>query len=137
MRITRTQLYVDMIKLVAKRSQCTRRHVGAILVKDNRIIAMGYNGVLPGADPATGIDEKGNSHTVHAEINIIAFCAKNGIPTENTEMWLTLSPCEKCAETIIQAGIRAVYFLEHYRDDKGIKLLNKYIHVSHLVKYAK
>lgn len=124
-RITRRELYMESAKLAAKRSQCTKKHVGCVLVKDRRISAIGYNGVLPGLNPLAGLDEQGNTHTVHAEANVIAYCAKHGIATDNCEMYITLSPCEKCAELIIQAGIKSVTFLEKYRDETGILLLQK------------
>ena len=128
-RISRAELYVGMVKLLAKRSMCTRKHVGCILVKDNRIVAMGYNGVLPGQDPEEGLDEEGNSQTVHAEANVIAFCAKHGIPTEGCNLWITLAPCKKCAELIIQTGISEVYYLEPYRETEGLELLKEYVRV--------
>ena len=114
-RISREQLYMDIALLISKRSTCTRRQVGAIAVKDNRTIASGYNGVLPGWDPSTGLDEEGNSKTVHAEANLIAYSAKQGIALEGSTIYLTLSPCEKCAELLIQSGIKEVVFLEQYR----------------------
>lgn len=132
-RISRQYLFMEMVKLLSLRSNCPRKQVGCILVKDNRVIAMSYNGVLPGIDPKEGIDEEGNSKTVHAEINLIAYCAKQGIATEGCILYITLSPCVKCAEAIIQAGITTVYYLEDYRDPSGEELLNKFITVCRLV----
>lgn len=130
-RITRRKMFTEICMTVSERSTCQRKKVGALLVKDNRVIAMGYNGVLPGEDPTLGIDPiTGESKTVHAEINIICFCARKGIATEDCEMYITLSPCVKCAESIIQAGIKKVYYIEQYRDTSGIELLtNKNIEV--------
>lgn len=122
-RISREELFIEMAKLISKRSTCLRKQVGAVLVRDGRMIAMGYNGVLPGVDPREGIDELGNSKTVHAEANLIAYCAKYGIRTKGTTLYITLSPCEKCAEIIVQSGIAKVVFLEKYRDPKGVEIL--------------
>ena len=124
-RISRENMFIEIAQVVSKRSTCLRKQVGCVLVKDNRVISIGYNGVLPHTDPSEGLDENGNSHTVHAEANLIAFCAKNGIPTNNSILFVTLSPCEKCAELIVQSGIKLVYFVEKYRDDTGLKLLIK------------
>ena len=133
-RISREQMFMDIAKTVSKRSTCTRKQVGCVLVLENRVIAIGYNGVLPGMPPELGSDENGISHTVHAEANVIAFCAKFGIPTMNCSMYVTLQPCEKCAELIVQSGVKEVIYLEDYRCDIGIKLLeNNNIKVS---KYA-
>lgn len=123
-RIGRDDMFMSIATIVSRRSECTRKKVGAVLTMDNRIICIGYNGVLPDMDPATGLDEKGESHTVHAEANIISFCARRGIATEGATLYLTLSPCEKCAELIIQAGIRRVLYISRYRDSVGIDLLN-------------
>ena len=124
-RISREQMFMDIAKTVSKRSTCTRKQVGCVLVLENRVIAIGYNGVLPGRPEEEGLDEEGVSHTVHAEANVIAFCAKLGIPTNNCSIYVTLQPCEKCAELIIQSGIKEVVYLEEYRCDKGITLLDK------------
>ena len=63
--------------------------------------------------------------TLHAEQNVITFCAKNGIPTAGTEMFITLSPCKTCAKLIAQAGIDKVYYKEEYRDTSGIDFLKE------------
>ncbi len=117
---------MKIAEVVLLRSSCLKKQVGCVLVKDNRVIAMGYNGVLPGDNPEKGIDSKGITHTVHAEANVIAFCAKNGIPTEGCILYTTLSPCENCAELIIQAGIKRVVYLENYREKTGIDFLLKH-----------
>lgn len=122
-RITREQMFIEIGQVVSKRSTCSRKKVGCVLVLDNRVIAIGYNGVLPNTPEEKGLDEEGNSHTVHAEANVIAFCAKNGIPTNGCKMYVTLQPCEKCAELIIQAGVIEVNYLEEYRCSKGLQLL--------------
>ena len=131
-RITREELFVQMTLLISKRSTCPKKKVGAILIKDNRVIAMGYNGVLPNMDHSFGIDEDGVTHTVHAEANIISFCAKEGIPTKDTILMTSLSPCVKCAELIIQSGIKKVVFLESYRIDTGEMLIKNGIEVEYI-----
>lgn len=125
-RISRNQLFAEMAKLVSKRSTCPKKQVGSVLIRNGRIIAIGYNGVLPGEDPMIGYNpETGETATVHAEANLISFCARNGIKTEGCELWVTLSPCVKCAELIIQSGIKTVIFLEPYRDTSSVKILKK------------
>lgn len=122
-RISREGLHMSVALLMSKRSQCPRKQVGCVAVKDNRIIASSYNGVLPNTSPEFGIDDEGNSRTVHAEANLIAFCAKEGIPLKGSTLYLTLSPCFKCAELIIQSGIKEVRYYNEYRCRDGIKLL--------------
>lgn len=134
-RITRNQLFAGMVKLVSQRSTCPKKQVGSVLIKDGRVIAISYNGVLPGEDPMVGYNEEtGETATVHAEANLIAFCAKNGISTDECELWVTMTPCVKCAELIIQAGIQRVVCLEAYRDPKGAeKLVNHAIQVDYYI----
>ena len=122
-RISREQMFIEIAQTIAKRSTCKRKQVGCLLVKDGRIVSMGYNGVLPGIPDEKGMDENGNSRTVHAEANAIAFCARNGIATEECILYSTLQPCEKCAELIIQAGINKVYYIDEYRDKTGLEVL--------------
>lgn len=125
-RISRDDMFIEILKTIQKRSSCPIKQVGAILVKDNRVIAMGYNGVLPGVDPMEGYNpETKETNTVHAEANIIAFCARYGISIEGCHLYITLSPCNKCAELIIQSGIKVVTCLELYRDTGPINMLEK------------
>lgn len=124
-RISRHSLFTEMAILMSHRSSCMKKAVGAVLVRDNRIIACGYNGVLSKEQHSKGLAADGTTHTVHAEVNIIAFCAKYGIPTADTVLYTTLSPCEKCAEMIIQAGITQVIYIEEYRDDTGLNKLRE------------
>ena len=124
-RISRSDYFGEVARITSQRSTCPKKSVGAVLVRDNRIIATGYNGVLPKESHKNGIDKDGITHTVHAEANIISFCAKNGIATNGTTLYLTLSPCEKCAELIIQSGISQVVYIEEYRDDAGLNKLKE------------
>ena len=119
---------MDIAILVSQRASCARGQVGAILVLDNRIVANSYNGSLPGAkhcDHNCNIS-KPCEKTLHAEQNLIAFCAKNGIPTENTKLYITLAPCKTCAKNLIQAGINEVVYLEEFRDHEGLDMLAKF-----------
>lgn len=122
-RISRHTYFLEVAKLTSRRSTCPKKSVGAVLVRDGRIIATGYNGVLPNMPHDLGMDSFGNTHTVHAESNIIAFCAKEGISTKGATLYVTLSPCEKCAELIVQAGITKVFYVEQYRDNTGLLIL--------------
>jgi len=70
-------------------------------------------------------EEITNEFTLHAEQNVITFCAKNGISTEGTELFVTLSPCKTCAKLIAQSGIKKVYYRNEYRDTEGIEFLQK------------
>lgn len=119
-----------MAKVVSLRSTCTRLNVGAIIVRDNRIIASGYNGSVE--DSAHCIDEGCyivNNHcvrTVHAEMNALLQCARFGVRTEGTEMYVTHFPCLQCSKHIIQAGIKKIYYEFDYKNDPlALELLNE------------
>lgn len=135
--MNKMQLYFEQsCVLTAFLSTCQSKHVGAILVKDNRIIASGYNGVT--SKQVHCEDMQFNSreehhlwstnNELHAEQNIIAFCARNNIQTQDTILYLTLSPCIHCAKLIVAAGIKEVQFKELYDlDTSGIDFLKNHL----------
>ena len=110
----------------AENSYCTRRQVGALLVKDKMIISDGYNGTPSGFD---NVCEDGNDVTfpyvLHAEANAITKVARSNNSSEGSTLYVTTSPCMECSKLIIQAGIKRVVFSELYRIHDGIDLLEK------------
>jgi dCMP deaminase len=124
-RITRDSLYMSTALLFARRAMCVRGKVGCVLVKDNRIIATSYNGPLPGHKHCgihCDIDHP-CSESIHAEQNLIAYCARHGIQTEETHLYITTAPCKTCAKVLIQAGINKVIYYGDFREQEGIQLL--------------
>lgn len=126
-RISWKQYFIAQAHLIAERSTCTRLMVGAVIVRNNRIIASGYNGSV--ADGTHCIDDGCyvvDNHcirTVHAEANALLQCARFGIATENTEIYVTHYPCVHCCKQLIQAGIKKVYYASDYRNHElAIKL---------------
>jgi dCMP deaminase len=107
-------------------SRCKRSCVGAVIAKDGRIIATGYNGTPPGQDNCCE-DCEGNTkqEVLHAEENAIVFCARHGLSTLGCELYTSLSPCPNCARMIAAAGIKRVFYKSQYRDASGIELLEK------------
>jgi dCMP deaminase len=114
---------------IAQRSHCIKAQVGAVLVKDTRIISIGYNGPPSGTHncdeewPEHGCprDSKGScSLALHAEENAILFAAKNGSQLEGSTLYTTLSPCISCARLIFSSGIKKVYFQKSYAEFKGL-----------------
>jgi dCMP deaminase len=106
--------------LVASRSTCPRKHVGAVLVRDKRIVASGFNGSLPGQphcdDVGCLIINGGCTRTLHAEANVIMQAARFGIPTEGATLYVNISPCVACAKLIVGAHIARVIYRDLYRD---------------------
>jgi len=133
MRMNRDTLYASVAILVAQRGTCNRARAGAVLVKDQRIIAIGYNGAPSGMphclDVGCEMKDGGCIRTVHAEANLIAFAAKEGISTNNCTVYITFEPCLTCAKLMINAGIRRVVILgkqgAYPRSADGVALLVK------------
>lgn len=119
-RISWDQYFMAQAHITALRSTCTRLMVGAVIVKKNRIIASGYNGSI--SDGTHCIDEgcyivDGHCvRTIHAEANAILQCAKFGVPTESTTVYVTHFPCLQCCKQLIQAGIKVINYGENYRN---------------------
>ncbi len=117
--------FLDIAKVVAKRSTCLRvpNGVGALIVKDNRILSTGYAGSIRGMDHCTEegvgclIDEKtkGCVRTVHAEINAILQAAQHGVSISGATVYTTLSPCLSCFKAIANGDIRRIVFSTEYR----------------------
>lgn len=132
---------MELAVSLAKRSHCIKRHVGAVLVKDTRIISIGYNGPPAGTHncdeefPNQGCprDSKGScSLAIHAEQNAILYAVKNNASVEGTTLFVTLSPCLACSRIIYSMGIEEVIYLRSYADykgldkDEGIEFLEKF-----------
>ena len=103
--------YLEMAAIWAKNSYCTRRQVGAILVKDRMIISDGYNGTPSGFENVCE-DENGvtKPYVLHAEANAITKVAKSHNSSDGATLYITDSPCMECAKLNIQAGIRRVVY---------------------------
>lgn len=124
------EYFMNLAKLAAERSSCDRANVGAVIVnKDNRIIATGYNGSVGSKTPHC--DEIGHTMrdghciaTLHAELNCIAYCAKEGIPLKGSTIYVTHFPCLNCTKALIQSGIVRIIYHEAYRvDDYAVELM--------------
>ena len=120
---------MSMAMIVAMRSTCGRKQVGAVVSHEGRVISTGYAGAPSGAPHCSpeckSIAQNGGcQRTVHAEANAIAYAARYGISTQGTHLYTTLSPCDTCAKLIINAGVKQVTYLEQYRITSGIDLLN-------------
>lgn len=118
--------YLEMASVWAKNSYCTRRKVGAILVKDRMIISDGYNGTPSGFENVCE-DENGvtKPYVLHAEANAITKLARSNNNSEGATIYITASPCIECAKLIIQSGITRVVYGEKYRLMDGIELLER------------
>ena len=118
--------YLRMARIWAENSYCTRRKVGALIVKDKMIISDGYNGTPAGFENVCELDDGTTNHYVlHAEANAITKIAKSGNNSDGATLYVTTSPCMECSKLIIQSGIRRVVYSESYRLTDGIDLLKR------------
>ncbi len=144
---------MDVASRFAELSHARRLHVGAIVVKDDRIISIGYNGMpagwdndceykdydlsrdfnrnyFPGSEKEYPFEDehgryrlKTRPEVLHAESNAIAKLAKSNDSGDGADIFITHAPCMECAKLIYQSGIRRVYFNQNYRDDSGVRFL--------------
>ena len=118
--------YLRMATIWSENSYCQRRQVGALIVKDKMIISDGYNGT-PSGFPNVCEDDNNVTHpyVLHAEANAITKIARSNNNSNGATMYVTASPCIECAKLIVQAGIKRVVYADPYRNDDGIKLLER------------
>ena len=129
------EAYMKVAESFSGLSSAKRLQVGAIVVKEDRIISIGYNGMPSGWDNNCedyyGLDFKGNPTLVtkpevlHAETNAIAKLAKSSESGNNASIFVTHAPCLDCAKLIYQSGINSVYYRNAYRNEDGIQFLHK------------
>jgi len=129
--------FMDITLLVAKRTTCLRRAVGAIVVKDKRILSTGYNGAPSGIRHCLEVGclreqlkiESGQRHElcrgIHAEQNAIIQAAYHGVSVKDASLYCTNSPCSICAKMIINAGIRKIYYRDGYADSMSQEMLQE------------
>jgi dCMP deaminase len=121
------EAYMKTAETFAELSHARRLHVGAIVVKDDRIISIGYNGMPAGWDNNCEYEVEGQlkskPEVLHAETNAIAKLAKSTESGSNATMFITHSPCLDCAKLIFQSGISSVFYRDSYRSEDGIQFL--------------
>ena len=131
------EYFMEMAELAARRSTCLRRKVGAVLVKNKKVLATGYNGApkdITHCEVTGCLREKmgvpsGERHEicrgVHAEQNLVAQAAFHGVKTEGSTVYCTHQPCIICTKILINAGIKKIYFKNAYADEFSAKLLKE------------
>lgn len=129
-RIGWHEYFASMSLIASSRSPCERLHVGCVLVKDNRVLSMGYNGFFSGA-PHTSIVHDGHEiATIHAEQNAVSYAAKEGISLKGAIAYITHFPCVNCFKILISAGIEKVYYIDDYKNDPINNELSKLSNVD-------
>ncbi len=131
------EYFMEVAQVVARRSTCLRRNVGALLVKDKRILATGYNGAPSGLPHCTEVGcareqagvPSGERHEMcrglHAEQNALIQAARHGISVKGACLYSTTEPCSLCAKMLINAGIDRVVYMEPYPDKLSREMLKQ------------
>lgn len=128
-RLSRPRLFLTVASLYGARSSCSRAQVGVIALREWRIVASGYVGA-PRGEPHC-LDEEcimeggGCIRSVHAEANMIAWSAREGISLKDTMVVCTHQPCLSCAKLLLNAGISSFIWRSPYRDERGLELLKR------------
>lgn len=128
--------FIEMAKFVASWSSCLRRKVGAVVVRDKRILTTGYNGAASGINSCVERNEclrdklgiisgtrQEMCYAIHAEQNAIVQAAKMGVSLDGATIYITHQPCSMCARMIINSGIKRIVYLEGYPDDFSLELI--------------
>ena len=117
--------YMPMAVEWARLSHCTRKKVGALIVKEGMIISDGYNGTPTGfPNDCEGDDGLTHWYVLHAEANAIMKVARSTNNARGATLYLTHSPCRECSKLILQAGIKRLVYLDAYKDPAGLELLH-------------
>lgn len=144
--ISMNDIYMNMCRMLAMKSTCKRGQAGCVVTRHGRIISTGYNGSPDHAEECIGrencrqqgskvvvtmnvyeqpreieIKTDGCFDSIHGEANAFGYCAKNGIKTDGSVVYLTGPPCKSCAQLMVAAGVKKVYYDDkHYRNDDGL-----------------
>jgi dCMP deaminase len=119
------EYFISIALLASHRSPCTRLHVGSVIVKDNRMISMGYNGFIAGCPHVSYMRDGHEQATIHSEINAICDCAKRGVTLNGAKIYITHYPCLNCFKTICSSGIVEIIYLEDYNNDELVAKIAK------------
>ena len=122
-RIEWNEYFMSIAKLASSRSSCRKIHVGSVIVKENRIISMGYNGFIAGSPHTSYIIDGHEQGTVHSEINAIADCAKRGVSIDNSKIYITHYPCINCFKAIVSCGIKEIIYMNDYNNNELVNYL--------------
>ena len=116
-RIKWDEYFMSIALLASCRSPCERLHVGSVIVKNNRLISMGYNGYIPGAPHISRVQDNHEQSIIHSEINAITDCAKRGVSLEGAKIYVTHYPCPNCFRSIAACGIKEIYYHNDYNNN--------------------
>ena len=124
------EYFKDLVKLTSTRSSCEKLHVGCLFVKDNRLIAQGYNGYIAGCEHKMIVKDNHNIGTIHAEQNAITDCAKRGVSSDKCTAYITHYPCYNCMKLLTSCGICEIKYINDYKNDVLVDDLAKQVNIK-------
>ena len=122
-RLNWDEYFMSIALLASKRSPCSRLNVGSVIVKNNRIISMGYNDYIPGAPHISRIENNHEQSIIHSEINAISDCAKRGTSLKDSKIYITHYPCINCFRSIAACEIKEIIYLDDYNNNSIVQEL--------------
>ena len=122
-RLDWDEYFMSIAFLASCRSPCQRLNVGSIIVKNNRLVSMGYNGYIQGAPHTSRMQDNHEQSIIHSEINALADCAKRGTSLKDSKIYVTHYPCINCFRSIAACEIKEVIYLEDYKNDQIVEQL--------------
>ena len=122
-RLNWDEYFMSIALLASCRSPCQRLKVGSTIVKENRLVSMGYNGYISGAPHISRIKDDHEQSIIHSEVNAISDCAKRGASLQGTKIYVTHYPCLNCFRTIASCGIKEIIYLNDYKNDETVQQL--------------
>ena len=122
-RLDWDEYFMSIALLASQRSPCKRLNVGSVIVKNNRLISMGYNGYIPGAPHISRVQDNHEQSIIHSEVNAITDCAKRGASLEDAKIYVTHYPCINCFRSIAACGIKEIIFLNDYHNNSIVQEL--------------
>ena len=122
-RLDWDEYFMSIALLGSCRSPCERLNVGSVIVKNNRLISMGYNGYIPGAPHISRVEDNHEQSIIHSEINAITDCARRGVSLDGSKIYVTHYPCINCFRSIAACGIKEVIYLEDYNNHQIVRHL--------------
>ena len=129
-RVDWDEYFMSIAFLASMRSPCERLHVGSVIVKNNRLISMGYNGYITGAPHISRVINTHEQAIIHSEVNAITDCARRGVSLEFAKIYVTHYPCINCFRSIAGCGINEIIYAEDYRNDPLVLELAKEASIS-------
>jgi dCMP deaminase len=122
-RLDWDEYFMSIALLASQRSPCKRLQGGSVIVKNHRLISMGYNGYIPGAPHVSRVHLDHEQSIIHSEVNAVSDCAKRGVNLHGAKIYVTHYPCVNCFRTIASCEIKEIIYLEDYKNDPIVEQL--------------